>query len=209
MVKTIRELLRHAPSIVKATAHYKIEKVLRDEQIVLGEVYAPDVIDAHGHFMTASELRKTAHRFMADGLLTSIDVQHDNELVDAVIVESFIARKGDPDFREGSWVAATKINDKDVWKQVKDGKLNGYSFEIMTYREKADVTIEYASWYYGFTEPDSYDKHVHPFLVRMDNNGEIQWGKTGLGSDGSPAHTISKTSVTDPVAGKTHRYNMR
>lgn len=211
-VSKIADILRKsqgdAPEI--ADAPYAIKKVFNDdEQIVLGQVYAPDTLDSHGHYMSAAELRMTAHQFMMDGLLTSIDVQHDNNPVDAVIVESFIARKGDPDFEEGAWVAATKIKDPMLWRMVKNGEINGYSFEIMTYRRDLEVDIEYSSWYYGFTDPDPHDKHDHPFMVRLDDNGEIIWGQTGPGSDGSPAHTISKSNITEAVSGHLHRIHLK
>lgn len=211
-VQKCKDILRNACSNLPeiTDAPYSIKKIFNDdEQIVLGQVYAPNTLDSHGHFMSAAELRMTAHQFMMDGLLTSIDVQHDNNPVDAVIVESFIARKGDPDFEEGAWVAATKIKDPMLWRMVKDGEINGYSFEIMTYRRDLEVDIEYSSWYYGFTDPDPHDKHDHPFMVRLDDNGEIVWGQTGPGSDGSPAHSISKSNITEAVSGHLHRIHLK
>jgi hypothetical protein len=209
--RTVADIIRKAmdgPEIIQA--QYTITKVAADDKrIVTGQVYAADTIDAHGHFMTKAELERVAHQFMADGLLTSIDVQHDNETVDATIVESFIARKGDPDFEEGSWVASVKIDDPFVWQLVKDGVLNGYSFEIMTFKEDVNVEVEYQSWYYGFTDPDPHDKHDHPFIVRLDENGGISWGSTGLGSDGSPAHPIQNSNITAAVDGKTHRIHFK
>lgn len=211
-MKTVADMLRKAMGggPVAIEAKYDIAKVhSNDERLVTGQVYAPDTLDAHGHFMTAKELKRVAHQFMQDGLITSIDVQHNNETVTATIVESFIARKGDPDFEEGAWVATVKIDDPDIWNAVKAGYINGYSFEILTYKEDQYVEIEYVSWYYGFTDPDPYDKHDHPFMVRLDADGEIVWGKTGLGSDGSPAHDITKSNITDPVGGKTHRIHLK
>ena len=193
----------------KISAEYSIHSVSQDQQLVTGQVYAPDTLDSHGHYMTRDDLRKVAHDFLSNGLLTSIDVQHNNVTVPATIVESYIAKAGDPEFEEGAWVATTKIEDPTVWKAVKDGKLNGYSFEILTFREDLEVEFEYHTWYYGFTDPDPHDKHDHPFMVRLDENGEIAWGNTGLGSDGSPAHTISKSNITDTVAGRLHRIHLR
>jgi len=209
MVK-VAELIRKADGLTVIEARYNITKVLDgDQQLVTGQVYSPGTLDAHGHFMTAEDLRKVAHQFMSDGLHTSIDVQHDNRTIDAVIVETFVARDNDPDFEPGSWVATVKVNDAHVWKLIKDGEINGYSFEILTYRKDVVVEVEFSSWYYGFTDPDPYDKHTHPFMVRMDAKGQIAWGKTGLGSDGSPAHSITKSSITDKVGEHTHRYHMR
>lgn len=207
---SIPNLLRKAakgPETVKA--EYRISSIANDARLVIGQVYAPDSIDAHGHFMSKEEVRNVAHQFLADGLLGSIDVNHDNELIDATIVESFIARPDDPDFEEGSWVAVTKINDPVVWLAVKNGELNGYSFEILTYKDEMVVEFEYSTWYYGFTDPNPHDKHDHPFMVRLDENGEIVWGKTGPGSDGSPGHTIKRSNHTEKVDGHTHRIHLR
>lgn len=209
-MKTVRDMLRMAadgPELLEPK--FNIQKIAGDERLVTGQVYAPDTLDAHGHFMTATELKRVAHQFMTDGLQTSIDVQHDNTVINASIVETFIARANDPDFEEGAWVATVKIDDADVWQQVKDGKLNGFSFEIMTYRDDLDVQIEYQSWYYGFTDPDPYDKHDHPFMVRLDKNGEIVWGSTGPGSDGSPAHSITRSNITEEIDGKSHRIHLK
>ena len=96
-----------------------------------------------------------------------------------------------------------------MWNLVKDGKINGYSFEIMTYSTKVEVEIEFSSWYYGFTDPNPRDKHDHPFIVHLDDKGEIIWGQTGPGSDGSPSHTISKSNVTDEADGHTHRIHLK
>lgn len=207
----ITDLIRKSqrgPEVIEAA--YTIKKVHEgDERLVTGQVYAADTLDAHGHFMTAPELKQVAHKFMTDGLLTSIDVQHDNKTVKASIVESFIARKGDPDYEEGSWVATVKIDDMAVWQMVKDGEINGYSFEILTYREDMVVQVEFHTWYYGFTDPDPYDNHSHPFMVRLDAKGEIAWGQTGLGSDGSPSHIIASSNITQKSGGHSHRIHLR
>ena len=206
----IRDILRKAqqgPELIQA--EYKIGGFDKDEQLVYGQVYSPDTLDSHGHYMTASELRQVAHRFMVDGLGTSIDVMHDNILVDATIVESFIARKGDPDYEEGSWVAVTKIHDQGVWERVKNGELNGYSFEILTYSSDVVVEYEFETWHYGFTDPHPSDKHTHPFMVRLGDDGEIAWGRTGVGSDGSPGHYIKSSNITSAAAGHTHRLQLK
>lgn len=190
---------------------YTIKKVDQDERLVTGQVYAPDIIDAHGHFITAEDLRKAAHDFMRNGLLGNIDVMHDNVLIEASIVESYIAGDDDPTYDAGAWVATTYIADDAAWEAVKSGELNGYSFEILSYLRDEEVIVTFPTWYYGFTDPDPHDKHTHPFMVRMDDDGSIVWGKTGIGSDGSPAHIISKSSITDPagLTKHTHRIHLK
>lgn len=99
-----------------------------DRRLVYGEVYAPLHIDTDKEAMTASEIEKMAHNFLSRGLTNKIDIGHNLQESGSVIVESFIARKNDPDgFIEGSWVIGVLVPE-DVWPAVKNGELNGFSF---------------------------------------------------------------------------------
>lgn len=97
------------------------------KRIVYGEVYVPNEMDAHGQWMTAEEIEKMAHRFMENLRLTQIDKQHDWEPDEGVVVESFIARPGDPDFTPGAWVLGTKILKEETWQAILKGEITGYS----------------------------------------------------------------------------------
>lgn len=103
-----------------------------DERIVKGLVYEPNVVDAHGDFMTVAAVKQMAHDFMeryrADET-AGIDKDHDSEVRQNIpMIESAIARKGDPDFSEGAWFIAVKVKDDAIWKEIKAGTLNGFSF---------------------------------------------------------------------------------
>src|SRR5580693_5496603 len=70
-------------------------------QLVWGVVYSPGFPDSQGDFMTAVEVRKMAHSFMSRGGspdygMKCCDVDHDGSIRKVCVVESFIARKGDP-----------------------------------------------------------------------------------------------------------------
>lgn len=112
----------------------RFAKFDEDKHMVYAEVYLPDVEDAHGHSMSAVEIEKMAHAFLANARTTQIDVQHDNNTdYGCYMVESFIARKGDPDYAEGAWVAAVFVGSDQIWKKIKDGEITGFSFEGMGY----------------------------------------------------------------------------
>lgn len=101
-----------------------------EKHIVYGEVYVPGDPghrDAHGQWMTAEEIEKMAHRFMENLRLTQVDRQHDAEPDEGIVVESFIAREGDPDFTPGAWVVATKILNDETWEAIMKGEITGYS----------------------------------------------------------------------------------
>jgi hypothetical protein len=99
------------------------------KKIVYGEVYVPDEKDTDGNWMTAETVEKMAHEFMEDQLLTRIDKNHDGETGKAAVVESFIARKGDPDFTEGAWAVGVKVLDSEAWESIRKGEITGFSIE--------------------------------------------------------------------------------
>src|SRR4051812_1507718 len=98
-------MLQHEPVTVD------IKKTDDERQLVYGEVYIPMVPDTHGDFMTAPNIEKAAHDFLRRGNVKSIDTEHNLDDNGSEVVESFIARSGDPDFIEGAWVVGVHIVD--------------------------------------------------------------------------------------------------
>lgn len=83
-----------------------------DKHIVLGVVYESNVRDTDGNFMTAEEIEKVAYRFMEQLRNTAIDKEHNGETGSyGTVVESFIAREGDPDFPRGAWILGVHVTD--------------------------------------------------------------------------------------------------
>lgn len=106
-----------------------ILKVDDEKRIVTGVVYEPDVLDAHGEFMTADEIEKSAHQFLKD--YRNIDKQHDFVASQADVVESWIAKEdgklGDQDIIKGTWLMSVHVPDDDTWAEIKKGELTGFS----------------------------------------------------------------------------------
>ncbi len=174
---TIAALVADAPDTGKEViAEFK--KADAKLQIAYAEVYAPDIPDSHGDFMVADEIRKMAHMFLANGLTKNVDVEHDNELTGCAVVESFIAREGDPDFIPGSWVAAVHIPDAALWKQVEDGEINGFSLQGIGMQTEKTVLLNVPSVIQGLTSEDEGDAHWHAFEVRFEDDGTFMGGKT-------------------------------
>ncbi|PER25428.1 XkdF-like putative serine protease domain-containing protein [Bacillus cereus] len=105
-----------------------------DQKLVYGIVYSPgsaedpSTHDAHGDFMTAEDIEKSAHNFIAK--YRNIDAQHDFNAGAGEVVESYVAPV-DMDINgetitKGTWVLVTKATDE-IWKDIKDGKMTGYS----------------------------------------------------------------------------------
>lgn len=121
--------------------YIKIEKKDEMKRLAYGIVYTPMKADWHKNFMTAEEILKSAHGFMLNA--RRIDWQHDYIKGSGGVVESFIARKGDPDFPEGSWVLVTKVFSDTVWEDVMSGKIKGYSMAGMAnYGDEKEVDTD-------------------------------------------------------------------
>ena len=94
------------------------------KRIVYGEVLAPDAVDAQGDVVRGPEIESAAHRFIADGGL--VGAMHEEFTGVGRVVESFIAREGDPDFVPGAWVLGVQLSEE-AWRRVQDGAWTGFS----------------------------------------------------------------------------------
>jgi len=124
-------------ALERITRKVPIAKLDEERRLIYGVVYEPGVFDAHDDAMTAVEIEKMAHGFMRkyatlsgdSGLEHEVDVGRDQ----VVVVESYIAptafRLGKQQVQQGSWVMVTKALDEKIWKDVKNGRYTGYSFE--------------------------------------------------------------------------------
>lgn len=189
-------------SLKKTTSH--ISKSDKDQQLVWAEVYAPNIPDAHGHYMSAEVIQKMAYSFMAKGALKKIDVEHNCQESGAYVVESFIAREGDPDFIPGSWVLGVHIPDQGTWNLVKSGKINGFSFMGMGQLAAKEISMEVLDLIKG--ETTEAEGHTHEFAVRYAEDGTFLGGVTGPGPDGH-VHLIKGGTRTEEVNGHSHRFS--
>ena len=88
-------------------------------------------------FFSEETTRKLADRFMKAKLLDASNIEHSDKDADSYVKESWIVE--DPifdkstamglEYPKGTWVVTMKVNDSKVWKDIKNGKLNGYSIE--------------------------------------------------------------------------------
>lgn len=175
-----------------------------DLRIVWGEVYVPGFPDSQGEFMTTEEVRKMAHRFAMVEKLGQVDVMHDNKAYKAHVVETFIARKGDLDFVEGSWVAGVFIEDPELWKRIKGGELNGFSLEGLALRadEKSEIGATVPNTVTCKTLKNDPSGHQHKIRLSFDNDGNITGGETDW-VDGH-RHMIKRGTVTEQGGDPAH-----
>jgi site-specific DNA-adenine methylase len=101
-----------------------------DERFVLGIVLEPEVVDAQGDIYSADEIRQAAHRFMEE--FGGLGLMHRMRVNGQVkVLESFLAPI---DFdlagvavRKGTWLLGVHVISDELWGQVKDGTLTGFS----------------------------------------------------------------------------------
>ena len=181
-----------------------IKKCDAAEQIVYGEVYAPDVPDSQGDFMTVETIKAMAHGFMRKGLLAKVDVNHSQVESGCYIVESFLARDDDPVFIPQAWVVGVKIPDPLLWAQVEKGELNGFSLDGFAAKVETVIELEIPDLIRGAT--DEVNGHAHTFAVEYDAEGNFLGGVTDPGPDGH-VHKISTGTITDVANGHSHRFS--
>lgn len=188
------------------TEERKLKLASDEQRIVWGEVYVPNVPDTDGEFMDSDSIREMAYKFMKNLKLKMIDTTHNNQVVDgATVVESFIARKGDPDFIEGAWVVGVHVPNDDVWSGIKSGKYNGFSMEALVSKTPMVIEMEIPPVISGMTQKaDGGDDHVHEFFVSYDEDGNFLGGKTNLVNN--HFHVIKRGTVTEDTDNHRHRF---
>lgn len=110
-----------------------IMKTYIEKRIVIGAVYVPydendeSTIDSHGHACLEEDIEKAAYQFMKDLNNYNIDQQHNFTTGYGYVVESYIAKAGDPLFKKGTWVLGVKVTNDDTWSSVEKGEITGFS----------------------------------------------------------------------------------
>ncbi len=101
-----------------------------DERYVLGIVLEPEVVDAQGDIYSAEEIRAAAHRFMEDfgglGLMHRVLVNDQVKVLECYLAPVDFELAGVP-VRKGTWLLGVRVLSDELWAQVKDGGLTGFS----------------------------------------------------------------------------------
>lgn len=182
------------------------------ERYILCELLLPDTPNTYGDIMTREGIKEAAFEFARQGY--GLDINHDQvdrKGQDLVVVESFIAREGDPTFIEGSWVIGMKILSDEIWQMVLDGELNGFSYEAEVSMFEVVIQNLRNRQVSGETEPDPRDGHTHTYLVIVDPLNRPISGGTGITNGHS--HRIVSHTVTEHANDLTgfqhsHRYQV-
>lgn len=176
------------------------------QRLVYGEVYAPWEVDTHGEYMTPETVENMAHEFLMSGKVDRIDVQHNFRKSGILVVESFIAREGDPVWSEGSWVLGAKVTNDDLWQGILVGDYNGWSFAGPTMKQPERVVVEAAEIIVGTLEGAENDLvtwHDHDYFIKFDEEGKVLLGKSSQAF--AHTHEIKHTVSTELALEHAHR----
>jgi hypothetical protein len=124
----------------------KFEILSEDKHLLAGPLMLADLpiyrnFDGEECYVTFSKdtIEKIALRFFKRGYQSNVNLMHDDDLqVSGVtmfhswIYDEQLGTKplrGYDDAKEGSWFGVFKVENKDVWDLVKQGKVKGFSIE--------------------------------------------------------------------------------
>ena len=85
---------------------------------------------------SADTIRKLVEKFFNEQRTLAVNVEHELPVSDVVIIESYfidkergIAPVEFPDVENGAWYVTMKVNNDELWNEIKVGNLNGFSVE--------------------------------------------------------------------------------
>lgn len=122
------------PRKVIISAVAQLCKLDDEEQLVIGPVLVPDVFDGQDDIVTAVEIRKACHRFLAKiNGETRLGLMHKTFPEGLQLVECYVVPAGntitvgDQSWVAGTWLIVVKVLDKEIWARVQAGELTGFS----------------------------------------------------------------------------------
>jgi hypothetical protein len=93
-------------------------------------------------------IRKIAYKFMKEGKTNATNLDHTTDVEGVFMFESFLidemkpTPKGFDKLPNGSWFVSYKVDNDDVWKQVKDGTFKGFSASRVCSAESRQMDVD-------------------------------------------------------------------
>ena len=140
----------HSPAIEEnfiALSKHEIElkEVDTEKKILMGAALVPNKQilradkDGNGYYIYFSEdtIKKASELFLMRSNQNNATYEHNKKLKGMSVVESWLIEDEVHDksvkygfnLPKGTWMISMKVNNEDVWKDVKDGKVKGFSIE--------------------------------------------------------------------------------
>ncbi len=149
-----------------------------EEQIITGPILIPDleiyrndeIRGEHTVFFTAETIKELVITYLADNKQNNVTIEHSYNANNISLFESWIIEDpkndkalslGFTDLPKGTWMGSYKVNNSEVWEQIKNGELDGFSIEAFLSRFLTEMKDE------------NVDKTVMKFLTQDKTDGEI------------------------------------
>lgn len=158
--------------------------------------YSPDMGEYYVVF-NKETIDKIVHKYAKQGLNNLVDLQHDGEMIDGVVmVEYFIkdtakgiSPKGFEDIDDGSLFVTYKIDDEKLWNEIvsPDSEFKGFSIEINAdivptneYVEEEETDVEMNDEFADFLEELLKALEDEDYNIEFESNKD-KWLVNGDG----------------------------
>jgi hypothetical protein len=152
----------HSPAIEEnfiALNKHEIElkEIDTEKRILMGAALIPDKQifrrndknEEYYIFFSKDTVRKASELFLMNSNQNNATYEHDQKLKGLSVVESWIIEDSKSDksrlynfnLPKGTWMISMKVNNDDVWKDVKDGKVKGFSIEGY-FADKLEMSLQ-------------------------------------------------------------------
>jgi hypothetical protein len=151
----------HSPAIEEnfiALNKHEIElkEVDAEKRILMGAALIPDKQifrrnekEEYYIFFSKDTVRQASELFLMNSNQNNATYEHDQKLKGLSVVESWIIEDSKTDKSRlynfnlpvGTWMISMKVNNDDVWKDVKDGKVKGFSIEGY-FADKLEMSLQ-------------------------------------------------------------------
>ena len=133
-----------------------LKEVNEEKRLLMGaalipnkQIYRHNGKEEYYIFFSEKTVRKASELFLMRGNQNNATYEHKQELNGMSVVESWIIEneKTDKsrlygfDLPVGTWMISMKVNNEDVWKDVKEGKVKGFSIEGY-FADKYEMSLE-------------------------------------------------------------------
>ncbi len=133
-----------------------LKEVNEEKRLLMGaalipnkQIYRHNGKEEYHIFLSEKTVRQASEVFLMRSNQNNATYEHKDKLTGMSVVESWIIEdeKTDKsrlygfDLPKGTWMISMKVNNEDVWKDVKEGKVKGFSIEGY-FADKYEMSLE-------------------------------------------------------------------
>jgi hypothetical protein len=218
----------------------ELKEIDKEKRILMGAALVPnkqiyrrnDKNEEYYIYFSEDTVRKASELFLMRSNQNNATYEHEKKLNGMSVVESWLiedekldkSKKYGFNLPKGTWMISMKVNNEEVWKDVKDGKVKGFSIEgyfadryemkqeqiekqetIELLKELLNVNLESYTDY-----PKAASKNAQTALNYAEKNG---WGSCGTAVGKQRANqlakgeAISEETISRMAAFERHRQN--